>query len=87
MDMKIVQKKGQPPQAELRYSTRHSNILIIVGLDGYDYKYYTRKDKWSSTVGKNVHLALNGPAMLTFEELEQLVADVKIAREKLQSLT
>lgn len=86
-NVKIISKKGQPPQAEVSISTRLANILIVVGLDGYTYKHYNRNDRWSSTRGKNIHLALNGPAMLTFEELEELVKVVNQAKQKLEELT
>lgn len=88
---KIVRKKGQPPQAQFSIYTKHANVLVVVGLDGYDYKYYTRDSKWDSTVGKNVHLAMNGPIMLSFEDMErflQLIREgIDQAKENLKALT
>lgn len=90
-EVKIQRKKGKPPQAVFSIDTRLSNVLVVVGLDGYDYKYYTRDSRWSSTIGKNVHLAMNGPLMLSFEEMEDFLNGVRKgvaeAKGKLQGLT
>lgn len=91
MDIKIVRKKGQPPQATFSIDSRHANVLVVVGLDGYDYRHYTRDSKWSSTLGKNVHLAMNGPIMLSFDDMEKFLTMIREgviqAKKELQDLT
>jgi hypothetical protein len=65
-------------------------IKVIVGLDGYDYNYYSRHHKWSPTSGLNVHLAMNGPLQLTFDQLENFADELKAlvseAREQLKEM-
>jgi hypothetical protein len=93
VEIKIVRKKGQPPQAEFDLYTRHANVKVVVGLDGYNYRHYTRDSEWyrSGTLGKNVHLAMNGPIMLSFNDMEDFLDKIRSgvaeAKEKLQDLT
>jgi hypothetical protein len=90
-EFKVVRKKGQPPQVEVRWNYKSANILLVVGLDGYSHRHYTPESKWSSTVGKNVHLAMNGPLMLDFREMGELLNElsqaVNHAKKKLEQLT
>lgn len=60
-----------------------TSVSIIVGLDGYDYKWYRRAPEelyhpssLNSTDGKNVHVSMNGPLSLTFDEYATVVASV-----------
>ena len=91
MDIKIVRKKGKPPQATFSIDSRYANVLVVVGLDGYDYRHYTRDAQWTSTKDKNVHLAMNGPIMLSFKEMENFLEmirqGVEEAKTKLKDLT
>lgn len=50
------------------WKNRGTSVAVIVGLDGYDYKYYQRGHQWSPTDDFNVHISMNGPLQLTFEE-------------------
>lgn len=76
-------------QIESKASINGSAVTVIVGLDGYDYKWYKRTSTYSSTVGKNVHISMNGPLQMTFDELEEFADNlkdhVKMARETLES--
>lgn len=89
---KLTGTKSGRPQVEIRKSTAGmTQMLIIVGLDGYDYKYYTREPKpdkptWAhvSTRGFNVHLSLNGPAQMTFYDVNNLHIAVHEAKEFLE---
>lgn len=57
----------------LKQESKMTAVLLIVGLDGYDHNYYKREpDRWGSTTsGYNVHLSMNGPMQLTFDEAEE----------------
>ncbi len=65
-------------------------MVIVVGLDGYNYNHYKRTplpgSHSPSTDGLNVHIALSGPAMLTFEEWDPMVAAVAEAKAVLTEL-
>jgi len=65
-----------------------TNITIFVALDGWDYatKYEARTanvtGEWfhTDTRGLNVRMSMNGPALMTFEqfnEIAQIVAEAK----------
>jgi hypothetical protein len=53
-------------------------VSVVVGLDGYDWKFYKRDpDRWGRTTRDfNVHLSLNGPLQMTFEEAEEFAAEL-----------
>lgn len=65
-------------QVELKGMINGTAITVIVGLDGYNYKFYRRQSQWSSTLGKNVHIAVNGPLQLTFDELDSFLSALKV---------
>lgn len=48
-------------------------VLLVVGLDGYDHSHYSRNAKWESqnTTGLNVHMSMNGPMQMTFEQMAE----------------
>lgn len=93
MDVKVVKAtKKKPAKVEVRWSKKSANILMVVGLDGYTHGYYAPDAQWgANTSGKNVHLSMNGPLMLTFDEMGQFLNEVSQAvneaRRKLQELT
>lgn len=73
-------------QIELRGSARGSQVLVVVALDGYNYRHYNIKPNrnyQSSTKGLNVHLAGNGGLQMTFDEWAGMVDQVTIARADL----
>jgi hypothetical protein len=76
------------PQVEIR----KDSFVVIVGLDGYTYKYYRRipKDgREGSTKGLNIHIAAAGPIQLSFKEWEEfmgVVAEAKQTLEKIKEL-
>lgn len=60
-----------------------SNVLIIVAKDGWTLPpHETRKpDRWGrSTQGLNVRMSMNSPAMMTFEQFEEIAAVVEEAK-------
>lgn len=60
-----------------------SNVLIIVAKDGWTLPpHETRKpDRWGrSTQGLNVRMSMNAPAMMTFEQFEEIAAVVEEAK-------
>lgn len=93
MEFKLVKgNKNKPAKVEVRWSTKTANVLVIVGLDGYTHGYYKPGGQWgSNTSGKNVHISMNGPLMLTFDEMGQFMNElgtaVNEARRRLQNLT
>lgn len=66
------------PQVEIR----KDSFVIIVGLDGYNYKSYKREpDRFcGSTKGLNIHIASAGPIQLSFDQWEQFKEVVEEAR-------
>lgn len=93
MDVKLIKgNKNKPPRVEVRWNKRSANILLIVGLDGYTHKYYKPGADWgANTSGKNIHLSMNGPVKMTFDEMGQFMNElgqaVNEARKKLEELT
>ncbi len=60
-----------------------SNVLIVVAKDGWTLPpHETRKpDRWGrSTQGLNVRMSMNSPAMMTFEQFEEIAAVVAEAK-------
>jgi hypothetical protein len=66
---------------------RKNSFVIVVGLDGYNYKSYRRiPDRWGgSTKGLNIHIASAGPIRLSFKEWDEFVAVVEEAKEHLKN--
>ena len=64
--------KGKPDaRIELRKTFNGAELLIIVALDGWNYKNETIEgDKYGhyKTKGLNVRMSTNGPLMMTFSE-------------------
>jgi hypothetical protein len=82
------QKKGFP-QVEIRRTVTGSQLLIIVNLGkGYTYKYLKPDvDSWGrSTQGFNVHMSMNGPIQMTFEDISELNEAIEEAKEFLENL-
>lgn len=81
---KLVGHKSGHPQVEIRKTAGDTQILAIVCLgDGYKYKHYSPEN----TKGVNIHLSLNGPAQISFEEMTELHEAVAEGREFLASLS
>jgi len=73
------------PQVEIRKDT----FVIIVGLDGYNYKQYRRipiTGYGINTKDFNIHIAAAGPIQLSFNEWNEFIMAVAEAREFLQRL-
>jgi hypothetical protein len=75
---------GQQPdeQVFLRRSLGDAQVVICVGVDGYDYNRHNQRNpvKWqTSTRGKNIHIAMNAGARLSFQEFEELHNAIKTA--------
>jgi hypothetical protein len=69
------------PQVEIRKTAGASQMTIIVNLgQGYNYKQYKVRD------GINVHVALNGPAQMTFEETNEMHQAIQEAKTYLEGL-
>ena len=78
---KITQVKTSP-QVEIRKDT----FVIIIGLDGYNYKYYRREPEkpWGdSTKGLNIHIASAGPIQLSFKDWEEFKTVIEEAKQTL----
>lgn len=69
-------KKKRQLEGSAQMSYNGSTLIAVAGLDGYDWKHYTRHNRWSSTKHKNVHIAMNGPLQLTWAELKELAQDL-----------
>lgn len=78
-----INKNRRQVEGNIEVPTAGTAVKVIVGLDGYDYKYYRERKR-------NVHLAMNGAAVLSFDELDEfadaLKAMVAEAREELRKL-
>lgn len=73
------------PQVEIR----KDSFVVVVGLDGYTYKYYRRipKDgRGGSTKGLNIHIAAAGPIQMSFKVWEEFMDVVREARQALEEL-
>ena len=78
--------KDGSEQVELRKTFGSAQLLIIVADDGYNYKYYKRdpeKPYQNSTKEFNMHVSMNGPLQLTFDQWEEIGRAVQEARNKL----
>ena len=96
---KITGTKLGYPQVEIRKSANEGQLLMIVNLgDGYNYKHYRviPEEKYrsvpffdlmgSSTAGKCVHMSLNGPATLSYEDSISLGEIVQEAMDALDKI-
>ena len=78
---KLTGTRRGVPQVEIRKSFSNQ-MLIIVSLGGYSYKYYTPEN----TKDKNIHISLNGPLQMTFEDMQEMNAAIEEAKQFLQNL-
>lgn len=90
---KLLGHTTDHPQIEIRKSFAMVQMLFIVSLgNGYNYKgckHNAVKGDWRSgqyTKGVNVHVAMNGGAQLTFEDINDLHAAVQEAKMVLEGL-
>jgi hypothetical protein len=79
---KIVGKKKGCPQVEIR----KDSFVTVVGLNGYNYKWYKVGDKSSDTSGLNIHVASAGPIQMTFKDWEEWNQVIEEAKEILENL-
>lgn len=74
-------------QVEIRRTFgRGGQLLVIVGLDGYNYNYdlITPRNQWGRTTkGYNVRLSSNQAVDLTWRDMEELAILVKEAKKTL----
>ena len=71
--------KDKTRQVELRKTFESAQLLIIVGDGyGYDYKYYKRDPKF------DMHVSMNGPLQLTFDQFNEIYQVVREAQDKLK---
>lgn len=86
---KISHLKRQA-EGSIQAGSNGTAVKVVVGLDGYDYNNYTRVHRWRDTKGLNVHIAMNGPLQLTFDELDEFTDELRAmvaeAREELRKL-
>lgn len=84
--------KGKPDsRVELRKTFGGTQLVIIVALNGWTYKTHEKPEvavsgsgRWfTSTLGLNVRMSMNGPLMLTFDQFHEIDAAVKEAHEVL----
>lgn len=73
-----LNKKKRQVEAKVKAGNNGTSVTMIVGLDGYDYNHYTREHQFASrrTGPYNIHLSMNGPLQLTFEELERFAFEL-----------
>lgn len=91
---KITGVKLGFPQVEIRKTARQAQMTIIVSLGaGYNYKHYRAVREpndplsgWGTTEGINVHISLNGPAQMTFQEVTEMNLAIEEAKAKLEEL-
>lgn len=82
---KLIGKNSETPRIEIRKTGRltFTQMLVIVSLgNGYRYKHY----KPENTLGTNVHISLNGPMRLTFEEMNEFSQAINEAKTFLESV-
>ena len=60
-----------------------ANVVIVMGLKGFKYKHIKREH----SVDYNIHIAMNGGAAMTFEEMEEMQQAIKEGKEKLVEIT
>jgi hypothetical protein len=79
---KIVGKKKGCPQVEIR----KDSFVTVIGLNGYNYKWYRVGDKSSDTSGLNIHVASAGPIQMTFKDWEEWNQVIEEAKEILENI-
>jgi hypothetical protein len=86
LEHKIVTKRAawadNAPQGEIKLTTWKTQALIIVAVDGWNYKPYDCRQgrpvgsTWGvgggKTLGMQVRMSMNGPLMLTMGEWKQI---------------
>jgi hypothetical protein len=80
---------GADAQVFLRRPCGSAQVVICVGIDGYDYnKYHTRKgDRWGkNTVAYNIHFAANAGAQFSFSEWDEMNRAVTSAKMYLHGI-
>jgi len=78
-----LEYKKNKKQIEGRMQSKNgTNLLLVVGQDGYDTGYYRRVKRTeysTSTLGQNIHFSMNGPVQMTFAEADQFLHDLSMA--------
>lgn len=83
---KFFEVKNNYQQARIKISDVGAQGIIMVGLDGWNYSKYDKRepDRWDrSSRGKNVRISANSPMALTINEWRVLNAEVEDAYAKL----
>lgn len=85
---KLVGAKTAAPRVEIRKTLRGTQLLIIVALDGWDYKHEyvtSQKSRWDvNTKGLNIRMSMNGPLLMTFAEHKEMSDAILEASATLQ---
>ena len=78
--------KNKYEQARIKIDTPMCQVVIIVGLDGWNYNSSDNRvpNRWGqSSLGQNVRMSMNGPLKLTMSEWQGVNAAVEDAYQKL----
>lgn len=82
--MTLIEKGGRR-----WYEIKKDGILIIVANGkGYDHKFYTADpDRFGrTTMGVDIHLSMNGPKQLSFDDWSRIDTLIAGAKAKLKQL-
>ena len=75
--------KAEHPLVEIKRDFADANLLLVVALDGWDYKYDEREHQWRPTKGHQVRMSANSACAWTIEEFREMPA---VAEEALRFL-
>jgi hypothetical protein len=84
-ETKVVRKDGRK-WIELRNGD--GVLVIITNGGGYDYKFYKAEpDRWGrSTVGTDIHLSMNDAQQWSYDQFDEFVLNVALARQQLDDI-
>lgn len=74
--------KGDYKQACIKVHSKMCQVVIIVGLDGWEYNSRDSRtpNRWGeSSLGKNVRMSMNGPLKLTMDEWNSINLEIEDA--------
>ena len=88
----VCKHNSKEETIEIRKMFRGSSLLIIVGVDGWNYKDETRHKKTlkyhrttTATAGFNVRMTTNGPFWFTFEGFDEIPKIIEEAKHYLEN--